>query len=196
MHGRRTAFTLLEVLVALVVTGLVVALAYAALQGGLDTRERLARHRSERESAVALREMIRDALRHAIPGVAGGPAVFTLVDRLGGGGGAADSLEFLTRGIVEPFGTSGAWRASVSVDGDGLHFSARPEVGSAAPVVVASAVGVRDLDVRALGRGAAAEWVGAWTDAGVAPQAVMLAMAGPAGPAPPLVTRLGLERQP
>ena len=38
---KRNAFTLVEVMVALVVTGLVVSIAYASVQAGLDTSERM-----------------------------------------------------------------------------------------------------------------------------------------------------------
>jgi prepilin-type N-terminal cleavage/methylation domain-containing protein len=190
------AFTLLEVLIALVVTGLVVSVAYAALQGGLDTRDRLARHRSDHESMLAMRAMIRDALRHALPGVTGGTEVFMLSDRVDAAGRPVDALEFLTRGVVTPLGTSGTWRATIRVDGDGLHFDARPDGPSPGTPVSATAGGVTGMEIRALGRGPTAQWASTWSDAGVAPQAVVLAMAGAPGVSAPLVARLNLERLP
>ena len=113
---RRRGFTLIEVVIALVITGLVVTLAYAAVQGGLDTRDRLARQREQREALVTVRAMIRDALRHALPGVPGGPEVFSLVSRATPAGLASDSVTFLTRGVAAPYGTSVAWRVTVNVD--------------------------------------------------------------------------------
>ncbi|MGQ0648792.1 MAG: PulJ/GspJ family protein [Gemmatimonadaceae bacterium] len=190
------AFTLIEVMVALVVSGLVVSLAYAAMQGGLETRERLARHHNETESLVTVRGMIRDALRHAIPGIRGGPDVFFLFDRVTATGVAADSLVFFTRGVVAPFGTSAAWRVSLSVDSAGLQFAAEPEALSSGTAVSATVVSVTGLDVRALGRGAGASWRGAWDDATVVPRAVALTLANAAGVTTPLVATLSLERLP
>lgn len=195
-HSRK-GFTLLEVVIALVITGLVVTLAYAAVQGGIDTRDRLTRHRDNTETLVTVRSMIRDALRHAVPGVPGGPEVFSLVNRTSADGRAADSIAFLSRGVSAPYGTSSAWRVSVSVDSAGLHFAATPDGRSTEEAVSATAHGVTGLDVRTVGRGVVSVWTNAWSDPGVAPQAVALAI-GDAGSTSftPLVARLYLERMP
>ena len=196
MTSRRGAFTLVEVMVALVVTGLVVSLAYAALRGGLDTQARLTAHRADTEALITVRGMLRDALRHALPGVPGGPETFALVDRATTAGVPVDSLAFLSRGVVPPFGTAGAWRVSVSVGEGGLLVAATP-VGAAMGVPQRATLPmVTSLDIRALGRGAIARWASGWSDAGVAPRAVTLALGAADGAVSRVVSRLGLEQTP
>lgn len=194
-HVRR-GFTLLEVLVALVVTGLVVTVAYASVQGGLEAKQRLTTHAATAEAAVTVRATLRDALRHALPGVPGGPPVFTLQHRLAPDGRPSDSLAFLTRGVLPPYGTSTAWQVSVSVNADGLHVAAFPEGATGAVPIHADVPGITSFEVQAIGRGTVAAWQAGWPDAGVAPQAVMLAMSDGRSAAVPLVARLSLERVP
>lgn len=193
---RRRGFTLIEVVIALVITGLVVTLAYAAVQGGLDTRDRLARQREQREALVTVRAMIRDALRHALPGVPGGPDVFSLVNRVTTRGIATDSVTFLTRGVSTPYGTSTAWRVSVNVDTAGLHFVAVPGSTAAGDMVAAVVPGVTGLDVQATGRGMVSSWTSDWNDPSVAPQGAAFSFSDATGSTPPLVSRLSLERIP
>lgn len=188
---RRAGFTLLEVMIGLVVGALVVTLGYGALQGGLDTGTRLERHRNRGEATLMFRTLLADALRHAVPGVGGGPTVFVLTDRRTADGLAADSLTFLSRGIASPLGTSAAWHVTLAGRGDSLRLVARPAGEGREPAVVATIEGAR-LEVEALGRGPLATWTPAWPDPGVAPEAVRLVM----GDAAPLVVRVGLERAP
>lgn len=191
MRARR-GFTLLELMVGLVISGLVVTLGYSTLQGGLDTEARLTTHRLARESTLATRTMIADALRHGVPGVPGGPAVFVIVDRFDANGVPSDSLTFLSRGIVPPLGTSATWQVALQVTGDSLRFVAWPSEATSVPPVVAT-VGVgRGFDVQVLGRGVLSAWTTRWPDPGVAPDAVRLSI----GDSQPLVVRTGLERTP
>lgn len=188
---RRRGFTLVEVMVGLVVGALVVTLGYGALQGGLDTGARMEAHRQDREAALVFHALLADAIRHALPGVGGGPAVFTLAHRMTADGRPADSLAFLSRGIVAPLGTSSAWRVTLALRGDSLQLMARPDGDGREPPVVATIGGTR-LDIAVLGRGPLAAWSSAWPDAGVAPEAVRIGTGG----AIPLVVRVGLERAP
>lgn len=194
MTVRRRGFTLIEVMVALVVTGLVVSLAYATLRGGLDIQQRLTVKAADDEALISVRSMLRDALRHALPGVPGGSETFSLLDRVTPAGEPADSMAFLTRGVVPPFGTSGTWRVSVSVGAGGLQMTAAPVSAGTGLRQHATVPSVTSLDIRALGRGVIASWTSGWPDAGVAPQAVTLALGGVDGSVSPLVSRLGLER--
>lgn len=191
MKGRR-GFTLIELMVGLVISGLVVALGYGALQGGLDTQTRLTSHRDSGEAGLAARALLTDALRHALPGVPGGPESFTLSDRITAAGTATDSITFLTRGIVPPLGTSGAWRATISLRRDSLRFVAWPPEGGVGAPIRATVHAGDLLDVQVLGRGALATWSPRWDDSGVAPEAVRLATRS----GEPLVVRVGLERAP
>ena len=196
MTRRARGFTLLEILIALVITGLVVTLAYAAVQGGLDTRDRLERQREQREALVTVRAMIRDALRHALPGVPGGPEVFTLVNRVTPQGVATDSVTFLSRGVSAPYGTSAAWRVTISVDSTGLHFVAIPGTTSGSDVVAAVVPGITGLDVQTVGRGMIAAWTSNWNEPSVAPQGAAFSFTDATGATQPLVARLFLERVP
>ena len=200
----RRGFTLLEVIVALVIMGLVVSLAYASAQAGFDTERRLEHHRSAGEAEVTTRALLVDALRHTIPGVRGGPPVFELVR---GAGVSGDSVVFLTRGIIPPLGTSATWKVTVAAGPHGLRLQALPQdtrtdaasrSHDTAGTLSAELPDVASLDVRVLGRGSSAAWSEEWTDAGVAPQAVRLTFLSPAGAAigAPIVVRLGLERVP
>ena len=194
----RPAVTLIEVLVALVVTGLVVTLAYGTAQAGFDTDARLASYRDTSESDAVVQTLLFDALRHAVDGVRGGDAVFDLTDRQLADGTPNDSLRFSTRGVVPPLGTSGAWSVSVWSSDEGLHLSAVPESAAPSPLspVRAHLAGVRGFDVRIIGRGLAARWSDRWTDRDVAPDAVSYALVYGEGLGPRTVVRRGLERAP
>jgi prepilin-type N-terminal cleavage/methylation domain-containing protein len=194
---RRAGFTLIEVMVSIVVTGLVVSLAYAATQAGFDTESRLIQHRAGSEREVAVRALLTDALRHQVDGVRGGEAVFALVDRSAVDGSSADSLHLVTRGIVAPLGTSRVWSLSAWRTGDTLQVEAHAVGADAsAPPLHARLGGVRAFDVEALGRGLASSWRGDWPDDDVSPDAVALTLAHAEGAPTRIVVRRGLERAP
>jgi prepilin-type N-terminal cleavage/methylation domain-containing protein len=186
-------FTLIEVMVALVITSLVVTLGYAATSAGFDTEERLTRHRNTAESELVVRSLIGDALRHAVPGVIGGPEIFTLANRVTATGTPVDSLTFATRGIVQPFGATAAWGVSVWMESDGLHFIAVPSAGTP---IVATVPGILSLDVRVLGRGVNAQWSESWESSYTAPEGVELFIGGPVALRAPLTARIGFGDQP
>lgn len=195
---RRLGFTLLEISIALVITALVVSLAYAASQAGIDTEARLEGHRSGGESMTSARVLLGDALRHAVPGYRGGPPAFEIVRRTSQSG---DSLVFVTRGIVPPLGTSALWRATLFVTDGALRFEASPQDSeSQAPGVTAAVNGVSAMSVFTLGRGLDANWNDQWPDPSVAPQAVKIHLSNPsssfAGDLEPIIVRIGLERVP
>ncbi|MBK8247726.1 MAG: type II secretion system protein [Gemmatimonadetes bacterium] len=190
MSPRRAAFTLVEVLVALVITGLVTSVAYAALQGGIDTRERLEHHHDRTEAMTAARGMIASAVRHALPGVRGGPATFSVVR-----GMRSDSVHLLSRGIVEPYGTSASWSVTFWVRNDSLQLRASPSEGSA-PLVTAAVAGATSLRLHTLARGSFATWSDRWEDPSVAPTAVRLTWTEASGRPVDQVVRIGLERTP
>lgn len=193
----RRAFTLVEVMLALVLTGLVVTLAYATTQAGFDVESRLDRHRDRGERDVALRAILTDALRHQVEGTRGGGEVFTIADRTASTGASADSLHLTTRGMVAPLGASAPWSVSVWLAGDTLHVEGHPIDGAADAVpVTARLAGVSQFDVQALGRGLASAWRGDWPEVDVAPDAMALSV-GRAELAPlSIVVRRGLERAP
>jgi prepilin-type N-terminal cleavage/methylation domain-containing protein len=194
----RRAFTLIEIMVALVVTSLVVSLAYAATQAGFDTEERLTRARDGAESEAVARTLIADALRHAVPGIRGGTPVFTISDVRDAGGGTSHGLRFVTRGLVPPLGTSAPWEMTLWPGPEGLTVRARPLEGSESSGISALLPNVKRIGVRVRSRDHRAGWLGAWTDIDVSPTAVSIAFLDAAGRplGPPLVVRIGLEQSP
>ncbi len=194
---RRRGFTLVEVMIALVVTGLVVSLAYATTQAGVDVEGRLLHHRDGEERAVAFRSLLTDALRHQVGGLRGGGAVFALADRVTATGTNADSLHLVTRGVVAPLGASAAWDVSIWLAGDTLQLEGHPvDAASDAVPIRARLGGVQQFDVQVLGRGLAAAWQEQWPEPDLAPDAIALTVRhGDVAPLA-LVVRRGLERAP
>lgn len=195
---KRTGFTLLEVMVALVVTSVVVALAYMTAQAGLDTGDRLTSYRERDQRAQLLRATVRDAVRHAVRGVRGGAPVFALVSREDGG----DSLAFETRGMESPFGASDVWRVSLWSDETGVHLWGAPAGDPPRRVIEMRVPSMRSLVVETLRPGPAAQWSHEWEDASITPEAVALTLASAstlpneAGARDRMVVRVGLERTP
>jgi hypothetical protein len=184
-------------MIALVVTGLVVSLAYATTQAGLDTASRLGLHRDVVEREMAVRALITDALRHQVDGQRGGGEVFALSDRVAANGTSADSLRLTTRGVVAPLGASAPWSVSIWLVGDTLLVEGHPidETTGAVPLM-ARLGGVVQFDAQLLGRGLAASWRGAWPERDVAPDAIALTLQRSAAAPVTIVVRRGLERAP
>lgn len=184
----RRGFTLLEVMVALVVTALVVTLAYGAAQAGFDTEARLRERAAAAEARTAWRALLGDALRHAERGVAEDDAVFELSPARDDRG--SDTLRLLTRGIVPPLGTGGRWVVTIAPSVAGVLLAAIPVDGvdgAAVRVLVREARGVR---VRVLPH-AGGEWTRDWPRRSAAPAAVSVQLVDSLGGVvePPLVAR-------
>lgn len=192
---RRRAFTLIEVTVAIVVTGLVVSMAYAALQAGFDTSDRLTSAREGAEREIVARSILSKALRHAVPGTIGGEPVFVLRD--GQAAGPGDELQFRTRGVLEPLGATEVWEMALVNTADGLRLTAHAVDGSGAPFS-ATLRGVHAIDVRVRGRDPRDGWLDSWLAADRSPVAVSIAFLGADGRPRglPLVARVGLEGNP
>lgn len=191
---KRGAFTLIEVTVAIVVTGLVISMAYAALQAGFDTSDRLTSAREGAEREIVARSILSRALRHALSGTIGGEPVFVLRD---GQSGPGDELQFRTRGVIEPLGATGVWEMAVLNTDTGVRLTARPVDGPGAPFS-ATLRGVHAIDVRVRGRDPRDGWLDAWLAADRSPVAVSIAFLGADGRprGAPMVARVGLEGNP
>ncbi len=195
--SRRGGFTLIELMVALVVTGVVALLAYATAHAGLETNERLDRHRGSAETQVIVRALLIGALRHLPEG--GGAAMddvlFSLDDRTSAAGLPSDRVEFLSRGLGPSGGTSAMWAVSLAPEDDGVRLRAAPiQPGSMLPLD-ALLPDVRGLDVRVLSRGADGTWTDRWDQPGRTPAAVAIEFLSAAGDAagPGLVVDAALE---
>jgi len=189
---KRRAFTLIEVTVAIVVTGLVVSMAYAALQAGFDTSDRLMSTREGAERETVARSILSSALRHAVPGTIGGEPVFVLRDAA-----QSDELQFRTRGVLEPLGATGMWEVALLNTTTGMRLTARPIDGSSAPFS-STLPGVRGIDVRVRGRDPRDGWLETWLAADRSPVAVSITFLDADGRArgAPMIARVGLEGNP
>lgn len=186
---RRLAFTLVEVMVALVISGLVVTLAYATMQAGFETSDRIASAQGGEEREIVARAMITRAIRHAVPGTIGDQPVFVLRNQPGG-----DDLIFRTRGVAEPNGASTVWEVSLSSISDTVYFSGHA-ADDPAQSFSAELPRVRGIDVRVMGRDARDGWFEDWPFADRSPVAVNIAFldANRRMIGAPLVARVGLE---
>jgi prepilin-type N-terminal cleavage/methylation domain-containing protein len=126
---RREGFTLLEVMVAIVLTSIVVAVAYAMAQAGIDARTRLTDHLRTTQSARAAREILRDALRNA-------RAAQTAGDPRGGIVLSNDTLSFVAAGGAAPLDPDYDWRFTIAPGRNGLTVAATA-LGHAQPATVA-----------------------------------------------------------
>jgi prepilin-type N-terminal cleavage/methylation domain-containing protein len=113
----RAGFTLLEVMLALVLTGLVVLVAYAAAQVSFEARARLTSTLHEDDRLRAIRVLLRDALRNArAPQRASAPG-FTL---------ANGRLSFVASGGAAPLDPDYDWLITAQAGAQGLEVDAVP----------------------------------------------------------------------
>ena len=164
---RVVGFTLLEVLVAIVLTSIVVVVAYAMAQAGIDARTHLTTQLRDVQSTRAAREILRDALRNARaqdPGDSGRGGV-TLSN---------DTLSFVAAGGATPLDPDYDWIFTIAPGPHGLMVSAVAR-GHAAPAVVHFAVPeVTRWDVRLLAPDGLT-WRSAWNEPKLMPRAVVIA---------------------
>lgn len=189
---KRRGFTLLEIMVALVVTGLVVSVAYATLQAGFDTSDRMTNAQEGDEREVVARAMLSSALRHAVPGTIGGEPVFVLRDEPQG-----DGLRFLTRGVSEPLGASEVWEVSLLPGPLGTQFDGR-QVDHPSRSFTTLLRRVHALNVRVRGRDFRDGWLETWNAPDRSPAAVSISFLNADGRVigAPLMARVGLEGNP
>jgi prepilin-type N-terminal cleavage/methylation domain-containing protein len=162
----RSGFTLIEIMVALMLTSLVALMAYAAAHLSLETRARLDEDLGTVQSTRLLREVLQDALRNARAPQRRGDTTF----RLAGG-----RLTFIAAGAGPPFDSDYDWRITVEADSGGLELVGSP-VGRAPAALVALRVpGVTRCDVRVLAPGDS-EWVSEWPPTTVMPRAIAVTL--------------------
>lgn len=197
---RRAGFTLLELMVALVVTGVVALLAYGTASAGFDTNERLERYRTAVESRLIVRQLLSDALRHLPEG--GGAAMndvlLTIEDATSAEGLPVDVLHFLSRGITSPLGASATWSVTLGPSLEGVRLVAVPLGATQAAPIDAVLRDVSGLSVRVLARTDDASWSERWDVLGRVPAAVAIEWLSESGQpvAPMLVVHAALERVP
>jgi prepilin-type N-terminal cleavage/methylation domain-containing protein len=165
--ARRSGFTLLEVIVALVLTSVIVLVAYTMMQVGLDARERLTVHLRDVQRTRAAREILREALRNArAPRTPGDPA--------GGVFLSNGTLSFVAAGGAAPLDPDYDWRLVIAAGRGALNVVATP-IGHAPPTqVVFSIPNVSRWDVRLLSSDGRT-WQSDWSDPKDMPRAAAIA---------------------
>jgi prepilin-type N-terminal cleavage/methylation domain-containing protein len=169
----KTGFTLLEIMVALVLTSIVVMVGYAMAQASFDARTSLATHLRQVESARALRELLRDALRNArAPQRPGDPGVVLSGNR----------LSFVAAGGAAPLDPDYDWQITIAPSGRGLQFVAIPLGHAPATQVAFTVPGVTRWSVQLLSP-QGADWLSDWSEPKLMPRAVMISFWNGARPA-------------
>jgi len=144
--NRRSGFTLLELLVAIVVAGVVALLVYGIIGVALDTEARVTARRDVLQREIAFRAVLTDALRAVRQADRSEPETFVLEEDQGPDGLPRDRLSFVTAGGTPPLTGDADWHVTVEVTDEGLVLAAYP-VGLAAPrVTVLRLPGVAGLD--------------------------------------------------
>jgi prepilin-type N-terminal cleavage/methylation domain-containing protein len=166
----RRAFTLVEVIVALTIAGLIALAARAAIVGGLDTQERLARHTAAGEADARFRALLIDGFRHMADAPAPGLQPFTLRDTVHNDV-PGHVAEFYSRGFAHPAGTGQTVLVRVAPSPEGLTLSVEAPDGSL--LLRGTLTDVAAMRVRA--RAPGGDWVAMWPRTLQLPTAVEIA---------------------
>lgn len=193
---RSSGFTLIELMLAIVVTGVVALLVYGAADAAIDTRSRLEARGLETSARQAWRAVVEDALRNARPANAFDDSAFVVVDASDGRGRPRDRLWFVTAGGLPPLTADSDWEVLLAPTPRGLSLVARPVGVTAPPRRLVAPEGVTGLDVRVLSVDPEAPgWVGTWQRPRLVPRAIELVYwtdDGPAGAPVRLTLPLGM----
>lgn len=191
--GRSRGFTLLELLLALVLTTVVAVLVYGTVQAGIDTRDRLESTLHERQTARAVRVILEDALRNIRAPAGSADSVFLLFQPETSRGRPADRLSFVTGGGLPPLSTEADWIVTLEPTPNGLRLSAAAIGVQAPPRVLALLPGVTGLEIRVKSADGTRVWSRGWADPALLPRGVSItfwadsgALAGPVEVALPL----------
>ena len=183
--GARAGLTLLELLVALLVTAVAVSMGYAALAATADAHARAARDADPLAAAAARREWLRGTVASARIGAPGDGTAFEGTDaarRAAGAGTAADDALVL---VGRDDADADVW-VRVQVDRD----PSTPERGLVADVApfprrpgdrvhrIALDPDVTAFDVAYLSPLPPRRWLSAWNAPGILPAAVRLRLDG------------------
>jgi len=181
-------FTLLEVTVGLVLTGVVALLVYGAATVALDTETRVREREAAARAEWAWRAVVEDALKN-LRGNNDYPRATLIVEPgEGPAGPLGGRIRFITAGGTPPLTGDADWDVTIESAADGLALTAIP-IGVDAPARRLRAptpfVGIR---VQVLDEGAGPAWVDRWDDRRVLPRALALTYVTESGPlSPPVV---------
>jgi prepilin-type N-terminal cleavage/methylation domain-containing protein len=161
-----TGFTLLEILVAVVLTSFIALIAYGALHVSLGARDRLGAALAVQQRARVTRELLVDVLRNTRTPQRQGDTTFTL---------AGDTLTFIAAGGGPPLDADCDWRVTITPGAGGLMFNATPVGRSPAAVVAFRLPGVTRMDARVLAP-TGDKWLETWSASLVTPRAVAITL--------------------
>jgi prepilin-type N-terminal cleavage/methylation domain-containing protein len=159
-------FTLLEILVAVILTSVVVLIASSALRVSLDARDRFTAGLTVEQRARVTRELLIDALRNTRTPQRSGDTTFTL---------DSNRLTFVAAGGGPPLDADCDWRVTIAPDSSGLMFVAIPVGRSPMAEVAFRLPGVTRWDVRVL-PAIGSDWLDAWPAAMVTPRALTITL--------------------
>lgn len=178
LHG----FTLLELLVAITLAGVVALLVYGTADAGRQTQQRLAERRRAVQTTRAFRSTVEDALRNTRPTRVYGDTAFWLEARRDSRNRPMDRLWFVTAGSMPPLTPDADWEVSIEPAPDGVVMTATP-VGIAAPTrVVVRYPDATGLEIRVLDFGSPPVWTNRWRFPSFVPAAIELTYWGIEGP--------------
>lgn len=189
---RRSGFTLLELTVALAVTGIVALIVYGTVAAAGDTERRVLATEAALRRDVAWRAIVHDALRNVRSTADYDDAAFAVEPRAGPAGESRDRVSFVTAGGTPPLIPDVDWRVTIEVDAGGLRLLASPITGAPMPAIELRWPMVTALDVRVLDDGG---WQEVWRRVAL-PRSVSLTTYHENGESPPsLVVTLPERRR-
>lgn len=192
--SQRRGFTLIEVMLAIALTGIVAVLVYGAAGIAMDTEARLVDHDRRLRSARAWQVVIEDGLRNLRANASYPRPTLVVSPGTDPLGTPRDRLEFVTAGGTPPLTGDADWLVTLEATEAGIALTALP-IGVRAPArrVVGPAT-LTGLALRVLPQGDDAEWLAEWSDRQLLPRAIELTFWTDSGPAgPPILLTIPLE---
>jgi prepilin-type N-terminal cleavage/methylation domain-containing protein len=189
---RCAGFTLIELVVAITLTGVVALLVYGAARAAVDTRARLDSEQQAVRAELAWNVLVTDALRNVRRNDDYGRPTFVLEPGSDAQGRPRDRLRLITAGGTPPLTGDADWEVVIEPRPDGLALIAQPIGVAVPPRPLARLPGVTGFDVRVPVGPAAMQWAEEWGQPFFLPRAVEITLWTDAGPlVPPLLVTLG-----
>lgn len=168
---KQAGFTLVEVLVAIVLTSVIALVAHETLSLIIESNARVTVHEARRDADRGLRVLFEAALRNAYqvkPAI--GPT-FVLTDSVAPDGTPRDRLSFATRASDPPLSAAFTWLLHAQTSHSGLIVSAHAPA-DAYPITLAAMREVTGLDVQVAGTNRGEGWQHTWPNDRSLPRAV------------------------
>jgi len=178
----RGGFTLLELMVAVVITGVVALLTYGTLGVGVDSLERQSDHDRALRRDRAWRAVIEDALRNIRSNEDYRASTLVLEHGVDGAGRPQDRLRFIAAGGTPPLTSDSDWIVSLEPGSQGIVLRATPFGVRSPERRLSGAPDVTGLDVRVYGGSERAEWLEEWNDRRILPRAIEITYWTDSGP--------------